>query len=133
MQDPIPPYGWRRQSLMDKYPPAQAHDYVILGLLMLVAMGCTLPVSLDQLTGSFDERDEWVPAIVATSIWDLWVWGVPVIGIFWQRRLAKSVRILDHSHLVRAAWIGLGFSLSPAFLLLMFLLLVHVICEPILF
>ncbi len=115
------------------YPPAQSHDYVILGLLMLVAMGCTLPISLDQLAGSFDERDEWAPLIVPIAIWDLWVWGVPAIGIAWQRRLAKSVGVLDHSHLVRAAWISFGFSLSPAILLLVFLLLVETICEPIFF
>lgn len=109
------PSAWCKEADEDdwEFPRARRRDYVITAIVGLAAIALTLPVSLaatrmallrGNLAGSSSDQ------ILALVLWNLWIWGPPVVYSALQYRAAVRAGVHHHSHLIRTFGRVLGLS-----------------------
>ncbi len=87
-----------------EFPPARRRDYVITAIVGLAAIALTLPVSLavtrmailqGNIGGSSSDQ------ILVLALWNLWIWGPPLVFSALRYRAAVRAGVHNHSHLIR--------------------------------
>lgn len=107
-----------------KLRPARPHDYVLLGLVSIVACAITVPPTWTVMGDALPRTPHPAQAylLMVVVMWNSWVWGGPMLfALFsWQEGVQSQAE--DYTYLVRVFWqcqaITVGLPLSLFLLVL---------------